>query len=65
MRRQLFGAAGALVAAAVAVPLILWGQLRQARRVQQHMQTSQDAMTREWVLPEPGMTNNFYDNFYD
>jgi hypothetical protein len=61
MRRQILGAVGVLVGTAVAVPLILWGQLRRARRVEAHMQMSQDAMSREWVLPEPGMINNFYD----
>jgi hypothetical protein len=61
MRRQLFGAAAALITVAVAVPLILWGQLRRARGVHDQMQMSQDEMMREFRLPEPGMTHNFYD----
>jgi hypothetical protein len=61
MRRQLLGAVGVLVGTAVAVPLTMWGQLRRARRVQQNAQMSQDAMVREWVLPEPGSIYDFYD----
>jgi hypothetical protein len=60
MRRQILGAAGALAVAAVAVPLILAGQLRRALHVQGQAQAAQDAMS-EWRLPEPGMTGNFYD----
>jgi hypothetical protein len=61
MRRQILGAAGVLVGTAVAVPLILWGQLRRARGVHDQMQMSQDEMMREFRLPEPGMTHYFYD----
>jgi hypothetical protein len=61
MRRQLYGALGVLVGTAVAVPLILWGQLRRARQVQKHAQISQDAMNWEWRLKEPRDAYDFYD----